>query len=254
MDIVVPIRLVPDLVEEIDIADDEHSLDRTFMRFMVNEFDDHAIEEAVILKGAAGGTVTVMGLESDELDDVLYTSAAKGADRLIRITTKDDKELNNHGYAELLHDQIDSLNPDMVLTGVSAHDQFDGPLGALLAELLGWTYVGYVSSVEMGDGACIVEKEFPGGLIAKYEVKLPAVLGIQASENPPQYVAISKIRQAMKSSEIDSIDVDMGLQETALEIGRMYKPETGEQAEMLEGDAEAVAEKLLALLHEHGVL
>ncbi|MGD2163717.1 MAG: hypothetical protein PVI81_07625 [Anaerolineales bacterium] len=254
MDIVVPIRLVPDLVEEIDIAEDERSLDHTFMRMMISEFDDHAIEEAIILKESTGGTVTILGFESEELDDVLFTASAKGADQLMRISAGDVEGMNNHTYAKLVYEQILELDVDLVLTGVSAHDQFDGALGALLAEALGWPYLGYISSVELSEGVCIVSKEFPGGLIGKYEVQLPAVLGIQAAENPPQYVAISKIRQAMKSSQIESIDIDQMESVAGVEVARLFKPEAEEQAEMLQGDEAEVAEKLLALFREHGVL
>ncbi|NIS82789.1 MAG: electron transfer flavoprotein subunit beta, partial [Anaerolineales bacterium] len=63
---------------------------------------------------------------------------------------------------------------------------------------LGMPFVGYVSGVSTTDGKLTVRKEYPGGLIAEMEVTTPAVLGIQAAEQPPRYVAISKVRQAMK--------------------------------------------------------
>lgn len=91
----------------------------------------------------------------------------------------------------------------MVLTGVQAHNDLDGPVGPLLAEYLGVPYVGYVAGVQVNDCAAIIRKEFPGGLVAELETFLPAVFGIQASEQPPRYVAFNKIRQVMKSVAIE---------------------------------------------------
>ena len=60
--------------------------------------------------------------------------------------------------------------------------------------------------VNKSDGKVIAKKEYPGGLIGEMEVTLPAVLGIQASEQPPRYVAVSKVRQAMKTATIEEQD------------------------------------------------
>ena len=90
MNIVVPIKLVPDLVEELEIDDSGTDIDRDFLTYKINEFDDHALEEALQLKEAHGGTVTVVALEREETDKALYTALAKGADRAIKITGVDE--------------------------------------------------------------------------------------------------------------------------------------------------------------------
>ena len=86
MNIVVPLKLVPDLVEELEINDDGTDIDREFLSFRINEFDDHAIEEALGLVEEHGGNVTVVALERDETDKVLYTALAKGAQKAVKIT------------------------------------------------------------------------------------------------------------------------------------------------------------------------
>ena len=85
MKILVLMRLVPDIVEELDVAPDGRSLDTDFLRLIVSERDEHALEEALLLKEDAGATVVVLAPDSDEADDVLYTALAKGADRAVKI-------------------------------------------------------------------------------------------------------------------------------------------------------------------------
>jgi len=253
MKIAVPIKFVPDLVEELTIDPSGVTLDTTWLRLIINEFDDHAVEQAIILKERGGGQVIVSTVESDGADDFLFTAAAKGADRLIKMTG-DFTGVNNHALARAYANLLKELKPDLVLTGVQAHNDLDGSVGPLLAEYLGVPYVGYVSGITLADGTVIARKEYPGGLIAEIEVKLPVVLGIQASEQPPRYVAYSKIRQVMGSAEIEehpvsSLDLDGGVA-----VSRMFQPEAAERAEMIDGDADAVAEKIVSIFKEVGVL
>jgi electron transfer flavoprotein beta subunit len=86
MNIVVPVKLVPDLVEELEIDESGTALDTTWLRLIINECDDHAIEQAILLKERGGGQVTILAPDAEDVDDVLYTAAAKGAGRLIKLT------------------------------------------------------------------------------------------------------------------------------------------------------------------------
>jgi len=253
MKIVVPIKLVPDLVEELEIDETGTALDTTWLRLIINEFDDHAVEQAIILKERSGGHVTIVAPEAEGVDDVLFAGAAKGADRLIKLTG-DLEGANNHALARALAPLIKELQPDLVLTGVQAHNDLDGSLGPLLAEYLGMPYVGYVAGVTAGDGTCTVRKEYPGGLTAEMEVRLPAVLGIQVAEQPPRYVAISKIRQAMQTASIEEREVAELDPSGGPTVSRMFQPEVAERAIMLEGDEEEIADKLIEIFKELGVL
>lgn len=254
MNIVVPVKLVPDLVEELTIDESGTALDTTWLRLMVNEFDDHAVEQAILLKERGGGQVTVVAPDVEDVDDVLYTAAARGADRLIRLIGDFEEGVNNHALARAFAAVIRDLHPDLVLTGVQAHDDLDGSVGPLLAGYLDLPYVGYVAGVTVSDGVCVVRKEYPGGLIAEMEVTLPAVLGIQVAEEPPRYVALSKVRQAMKMALIEDRDVGELDSSGGPAISRMFQPEVGEGATLIEGDVEEVATRLIELFAELGVL
>lgn len=253
MKIAVPVKFVPDLVEELTIDPSGVALDTAWLRLIVNEFDDHAVEQAILLKERAGGQVTVMTFEAEGSDDFLFTAAAKGADQLIKFTG-DFTKGNNHAMARIYADMLKETQPDLVLTGVQAHNDLDGPVGPLLAEYLGLPYVGYIAGITVAAGHIVVRKEYSGGLIAEMEVKLPAVLGIQASEQPPRYVAYSKIRQVMGTAKIEeravaSLDIRGGT-----EISRMFQPEVAERATMLEGGADQVADHLISIFKDLGTL
>jgi len=253
MKIAVPVKFVPDLVEELTIDPSGVALDATWLRLIISEFDDHAVEQAILLKERSGGQVTVLTIEAEGSDDFLFTAAAKGADQLIKLTG-DFSAVNNHALARAYADILKETQPDLVLTGVQAHNDLDGSVGPLLAEYLGMPYVGYVSGVAVAADHVVVRKEYAGGLIAEMEVKLPAVLGIQAAEQPPRYVAYSKIRQVMGTAKIEeralaSLDLNGGT-----EVSRMFQPEVTERATMLEGGVDEVADKLVGIFKELGTL
>jgi electron transfer flavoprotein beta subunit len=254
MNIVVTAKLVPDLVEELEIDDSGTALDMTWMRLIINEFDEHAIEQGILLKEGGGGQVTVIAPEAEGADDMLYAAAAKGADRLIKLSGDFEKGANGHALARLLAPVVKELQPDLVLTGVQAHDDLDGSVGPLLAEQLGMPYVGYISGVQVSGDQATVRKEYPGGLIAEMQVTLPAVLGIQAADEPPRYVPISRIRQAMKTASIEEQDA-AGLDPSGgPSVSRMFEPEVGERATMIEGDEEEIASRLIEIFQEMGIL
>ena len=254
-EIVVISRLVPDLVEELEIAPNGKALDLAWLRLIINEFDNHAIEQAVILKEKIGANVTVISLEAEGVEDMLFTTAAKGADRLIKLTGLDEEaKPTNQSLAQSLAELLKEINPDLILTGVQAHDDLTGDLGPQIAEFLDLPYVGYISGVSVDGPLAKTFKEYPGGLLAEMEISLPAVLGIQASEQPPRYVAISKVRQMMSTASIEEQaigDLDV---EGDFVIDRMYLPEATEKAEMLEGSEEEIAAQLTSILQDLGLL
>jgi electron transfer flavoprotein beta subunit len=253
MNIIVPIKMVPDLVEELSIDPSGAALDTAWMRLILNEFDDHAIEQAILLKERLGGQVTVIAPDAPDVDDALFTAAAKGADRLIKLTG-DTESLNSHAIARAMSAIIKAETPDLILTGVQAHNDLDGQVGPLLAESLSMPYVGYVSGVKVENKMATVTKEYPGGLLAEFMVELPAVLGIQASDEPPRYVAFTKVRQAMQTASIEEHDIGELDISGGVTVSRMFQPEVGERAEMLAGDAGEVATRLIEIMQEHDVL
>ena len=259
MDTVVVVKLVPDLVEELVVDESGTALDTSSLRLIVNEMDNHSIEQAVLLKERCGGQVTIIAPDLEGVDDVLFTAAAKGADRLIRLTGELGG-VSNHALCNSLASIIKEIKPQLVMTGVSANTDLDGSVGPRLAALLDMTYVGYVSGVTpAADGGSVaggvmVRKEYAGGLVAQMKVQLPAVLGIQAADKPPRYVPISKIRQMSKSARITDRPAGVQIAGRSAAIKRMFKPEAAAHATMIEGEVDEVADRLVAIFKEQGIV
>jgi electron transfer flavoprotein beta subunit len=255
MEIVVPVKMVPDLVEELEIAADGRDLDRSFLKLRLNEFDEHAVEEALQLKEGHGGRVTVVALDAPEVDEALFTCLAKGADRAIKIPGDFAAGLASHAAAAILAGVIRRLPHDLILTGVQAADDRDGQVGILLAEALGLPHVGVVSGVEPAPGPAVtVRQEYAGGLMAELEVDLPCVLGIQAARVAPRYAPVSRVRQVMKTAKLEAVTSAGAPPDAGSSVVRLAKPERGERAEMIEGSPEEIADRLLAILRAKGIV
>ncbi len=118
MKILVLMKMVPDIVEELEVAGDGTSLDQEYLRFIVNERDDYALEQALLLKDRLEANVTVVAPEAPEVDDVLYTALAKGADRVVKVSGAADGA-GSRSLAATLAATLPSI-PDVAPSGHGA--------------------------------------------------------------------------------------------------------------------------------------
>jgi electron transfer flavoprotein beta subunit len=251
--------MVPDIVEELEVAGDGTSLDQEYLRFIVNERDDYALEQALLLKDRLQACVTVVAPEAPEVDDVLHTALAKGADRVIKVSgmaATAGTRFAASALAATLPGIPGVLPVDLVLSGCQANDALDGFVAPLVALALDLPYLGLVSriTVEPDTRKAVVAKEYAGGVMGRFEVDLPAFLGVQGCERPPRYVPISKVRAAMASGGIEVVAAASGSATTPLDVTAMAKPEVAGHAAMLEGSVRDVAEKVADILAARGLL
>lgn len=252
MNIVVAIKHIPNMKDDLPTNRAGNNLDFDSVDYVLNEFDEQAIEQAVLIKEAVGGTVTVIGADLiEELDRVLHMAIAKGADKAVKIMA-DEPGADSHMQAKWLSDAIKEMSPDVVFAGVQAANDLDGQVGPMLAAQLEMPYVGGVNNVEAVNGMLAVNKEFPGGVGVKYEVSLPAVIGVQAAAKPPRYAPISKVRQVAQTAEITELDPS-GDADAGLTLHKMSPPVSAGHAEMFEGSAKDVAAKIVDLLKSKGL-
>lgn len=247
MNIVVLMKRTPDLVEDLEVDDSGRALDTEYLKFTLNEFDDHALEEGLLLREATGGQLTVVAMDGEEVDKMLFTALAKGADRALKVTGGGVVD-GNLALARLIKQAIAEQPFDLILTGVQAADDRDGQLAPLLAALLDLPCVEVVTSVAPSDGLVVVQKEYAGGVVAEFEAGLPVVLGIQAARQTPRYAPVSKVRQIQQDSTIETVAATNGA-DGGLTVVRMTPPETGEGAQML-----GSVEELVAVLETKGVI
>jgi electron transfer flavoprotein beta subunit len=255
--IVVPLKAVPDLVEEIELTPDETDIDREFLKFVLNEWDAQALEEALLVKDASGAEVVAVGLAGDlDIDQALYTAVAKGADAAIKIAGGPGgaSAMLTGNRPPLLAAYLASAPADLVITGVQAPDDLDGQLPPMLAAHLGLPHVSVVVAVEADGDSVTLRQEFAGGRTHELRVRTPAIVGVQAARQAPRYAPISRIRQAMQAGGLREIAVEATARGPAPTVRRMYRPEQTSHAEMLTGSAGEVAGKIADLLRAHSLV
>ncbi len=253
MRIAVIMKQVPDLVEDVEVDARGTAIDRDGVRWTVNEFDGHALEQAMLLKEAVGAEVTVLAVAAAGIDQVLFAALARGADRAIVVPTPEGRT-DAPRVAAALAPALTEIGADLVLTGVQAADDLHGQLGPILAASLGWPHVSVVCGAELHGSAVVVQQEYSGGRTAALEVDLPAVLGVQAAGRPPRYVPISRLRQVIASATIGSHAPAAVVPAPATTVTRLAAPAQESLARMLEGSADDVARQIVEALHEHGLV
>ena len=254
MKIVVAMRQLADLVEELETNADGTDIDRDFVKFVSNEWDEAALEEALCQKDDGGAEVTVVALDEPDVDQTLYTALAKGADRAVKLTGHDPEAwIRTGNRAAILAAWLEANPFDLVLTGVQAADDLDGQLAGVLGERLGVRHAAVVVGLQPTADSVQVEQELGGGTLAVSTLQLPAVVGVQAARQAPRYASITRIRQAQQSQPLDEVEVSIDAEPVAVTVRRMFPPERRGGAEMLTGSASEVAEKIAELIKTKGL-
>ena len=255
MNIAVVLKQVPDLVEGLEIDASGKAVDPSSVRYILSESDDHALEEALLIKAHVGGRIEVYSLDTGEAKEAMVTALAKGADHAVVVNAGLESAPDNHTAAQIFASIFREKRFDLILTGVRAIDDLDGSLGGLIAGFLDLPYVGLIRKVQVDAGAAgaIVEKEFPGGCAAELTVTTPAVLGIQAAEQPPRYVPITRLRQMMKTASVEELLVPP-VSLSPMGVARLFKPEEGTGAVMLTGSLEQLSHQITGLIAERHLL
>ena len=252
MHIVTVVRLVPDLLEEIQVNEQGTDIDREWIGVKLCEFDDHALEESVLIKEATGATVTAVGIAVEGMDRVLQSAVARGADRAVKI---DCGEANpdSRALAKLLSEALPQLKPDLILAGVQTPEDLFGQLVPFLGALMGRPHASGVTGAQVEGNAVVIQQEYGAGRAARLKLVLPAVLGVQSASQPPRYVSGTKLRQAIQGTKIETLSAAASAAHNGA-VKEMRRPARGQGAEMIDGEAEAVAGKIYDALVAHGLL
>jgi electron transfer flavoprotein beta subunit len=241
---------MPILGDEPELKEGGRDIDRDSIGMVINEFDDQALEEAVLLKEATGATVTAVALRVEGVEQVLRVAFARGADRVVVVEAEEFDPYDSRSAALALAQALRELAPDLVLTGVQTPYDVFGQAAPYLAVALGWPQASVVSRVSLLDGTARVTQEYAGGRASVLDLRLPAVVGVQAATSPPRYVSMSRMRQAMTGAGAESLSVIVEAPTPASRIVSLARPERQGAITMLEGDATELAAQIAVLLRE----
>jgi electron transfer flavoprotein beta subunit len=241
------VKQVAVLGDEVEFTEDKRDVDPDYLDFALNEWDTYATEEALrIVEAAGSGEVVVVSVGDEDVEDCMRRCLAMGADRGIRVDT--EEKLDPIQVARTLAEIVEGETPDLVLTGVQSSDSVQAATGGALAALLDLPSVAVVTKIELGDGKATVHRELEGGLVDVVEVDTPALFTIQTGINECRYATLRAIKQA-EEKEIDVRPVgDPG--EPASQVRKMFVPPKGDGAEMLNGGAAEVAERIQEIVQE----
>jgi electron transfer flavoprotein beta subunit len=254
MNIAVAVRLMPKAGDELEVDASGTDIDRELVEMAISEFDDQALEEAVLIKEATGATVTAVGLRADGMEQALRVAYARGADRVVVVDAGEVDPYDSRTSALAFAEAFRELAPDLVLIGVQTPSEVFGQTAPLLAVALGWPQANVVVGVSVVDGTARVVQEYAGGRLAVLGLQLPAVVGVQSASAPPRYVSMTRLRQAMTEATAETLDVGVEAPAGPSKIVSLARPEPQIGATMLEGDAEEVAAQIVAVLRERGAL
>lgn len=258
MNIIVCVKNVPmTQAAEISIDDASKDVEKDLFEYEINEWDNYAIEEAAILKEEFGGTITAVTVGTEEDEEVLRFCQAMGADKAIRID-RADKELDGYVLSKAISKVVEKIDYDLILTGVQSSDTNNGMVGVMLAAHLGIPHASVVTGFKPGNDDAEINVELDGGAVEISKIKMPALLNIQTGINDPRYISITSLRNAAKE-ELQVIDLfELGLSDDDLtpqtQIEEIYLLSKSDGAEMIEGEPEDVARKIMKILAEKGVI
>jgi electron transfer flavoprotein beta subunit len=262
MEILVCVKRVPDTSEnEIEINGAGNDIERDDLVYSVNEWDNYAVEESILIADNVGGNVTVVTVGDDESEEVLRREMAMGANNGILLADDAFENSDGKGIAAILKAEIDKGNYDLILTGAQADDGA-AQVGGMLAAMMDVPYASLVNSIEVIDDKKLkVGREIEGGNQEMNEIDLPCVVSIQTGINEPRYVGIRGIRKVASVEIPVHSAADIGVAADAVgEAGAKVKrvdyfvPDLGDCAEMLEGSTEEIVDALIERLKAKGGL
>jgi len=201
MNILVCISRVPDTATRIIVSQDGKTIDTQGVKFIVNPYDEIAIEEGLRLREKNGGTVTALTVGGEIAKNILRQAYAMGVDKAAIIKT--DAAFDSFFAAKSIADYAKELNPDIILMGKQSVDFDSLQVPNMLAELLGLPSISVVSKLTIDGINVSAERDIEGGKQV-LETQLPCIISCQKGLNEPRYPKLPDIMKA-KSKPIEEM-------------------------------------------------
>ena len=253
MKIVVCVKYVPDTAAKIKVSPDGKVVDLSDISFVVNPYDEFAVEEALRIKEKAGGEVIVVGAGSEKANSGLRTCLAMGADSAILVQDETLEDADSYPIGAVLAAVCREIRPDLILFGKTAIGVDNGQVPAVVAERLGLPQVSVVVKLELQDGKFRAEREIEGAHEI-VEGSLPAVFTAQKDLNTPRYASLKGIMAAKKKTIGIRTTQSLGLTAEDLQprisVVEVTLPPSRPPGKILTGEVPAAVPELVRLLHE----
>ncbi|WP_461200150.1 electron transfer flavoprotein subunit beta/FixA family protein [Anoxybacillus sp. TBDG-1] len=221
--------------------------------FIINPYDEYAIEEAIRVRDQHGGEVTVVTIGNEDAEKELRTALAMGADKAVLINIEDDVEnCDQYTTARVLAEYLKDKEADLILAGNVAIDGGSGQVGPRVAELLGIPYVTTITKLEIEGTNVKVVRDVEGDEEV-IETSLPLLVTAQQGLNEPRYPSLPGIMKAKKKPleelELDDLDLEEDDVEAKTKTIEIFLPPKKEAGKILQGDIADQVKELVSLLH-----
>jgi electron transfer flavoprotein beta subunit len=249
MDVLTCIKRVPDTGSKIVLTEDQQSIDASNLGFTMSPHEECAIEAAVQLVEANGGTARVLTLGPPEADEQLRTGLAMTADEATLLET-DGAEWGPRATANAIADAVRAAEEefDLLLFGNESADAANYQVGIRVAERLGLPVVAGIKSLEVEDGTAIAGREVSGGEEV-YEVDLPAVVTVEEGINEPRYASM-RAKMSARRQEVDSREPDAESGPGTFEKLRLEAPSEEDSAAEVLGEGPEAVPRIIEVLEE----
>lgn len=259
MNVVVLLKQVPDTETKIKIGADGKTIDTSEIKWIINPYDEYALEAALRLQDSVGAKVTILSMGPERTVESIRTALAMGADQGVLVDDPAAESGDALGKAKVLAAALMNLDFDLIFCGHRAVDDDENQVGIMVAELMGTPHLGLAVSVEVADGKVKIERPIEGARVT-LEAKLPALVtfgGAHAVWNP-RYASLPGIMKAKKKPLETKTLADLGLSPDELGarvmVTSMELPAERQAGRVLEGDTAEKARELTRLLHEEAKL
>ena len=257
MEIVVLVKQVPDTESLIEISGDGVSIKKQDIKWVMNPYDEIAVEEALQIREAQGGTVTVVSLGWQKAVETIRTALAMGADKGIHINDPAAEGSDALATAKILAAALKEIPFDLIIAGHRAVDEDNYQVAAAVAEFLNIPQVSMVINAELLDGKIKCQRTIEGGTVF-VEAPLPALFTTQRGLNEPRYASLPGIMKAKKKPVDVKTIADFGIDPSAagaanrkVKIKALNLPPERQAVRMIEGESsQDKAAELIRVLHE----
>lgn len=245
MKIIVCVSHVPDTTTKINVAADGKNIDPAGVKFILNPYDEFAVEEALKLREKNGGEVIVVSVGADSSKEAIRQALAMGADKGILV--KGEKS-DSFSVAEMLAGAIKPLGAEIILLGKQSVDYDGMQIASMLSELLDLPAAAVVTGLTIDGKNVTAEKEVEGGK-EMITMPMPCIVAAQKGLNDPRYPSLPNIMKA-KSKPIEEIQAAASSARTL--VVKMDKPEKKRAGKIIkaEGNPQSAATELVKMLHE----
>lgn len=189
-------RRVPDTATRIKLAPDGKSILTSEAEFVINPYEEYALEQGVQLREKHGGEVTVLTLGPEKSTSVVLKALALGADRAIHLKSENFPD-DPSAVARAIAAELKSFEFDVLLFGKKGVDDDNQQVGAMVAELLGVPCVTQIVKLEISNGKAIAHREVEGGAIV-VETTLPSAFTAEKDLTVPRYASLRELVAARK--------------------------------------------------------